>query len=151
LGVDQLQTRSQQIFEQAIEEHCTRPWKIQLAAAGGMILFWALMAAPILVLYREYLGVAWSVWHGQEVGLEKFPHPGPGLIFTSLLLSAFPLMIYCMIVLTLMLRAGRIRLAARRVLMEHEAAIRKLQDDQVIRVHFEDPLLQQAEYLLNLK
>jgi hypothetical protein len=35
--------------------------------------------------------------------------------------------------------------------MEHEAAIRKLQDDQVIRVHFEDPLLQQAEYLLNLK
>lgn len=151
LGIDELQSRSQRIFEQAIERHATATWIAQLFAFLGVVLFWSLMAAPIVILYREYFAATFSVWSGKEAKLHDFPSPHPGLFLTSLLLSLLPLMIYCMVILTINLSRKRMRKIARQVADQHEQAIVELQNSQIIRVQFEDELLEQTEFLLRLK
>jgi hypothetical protein len=56
-----------------------------------------------------------------------------------------------MVVLTVMLSRRRTQRIAREVVLEHETTIRQLQESQVIRLQFDDELLQQAEFLLNLQ
>lgn len=150
LGVEELQSRSQKIFEGAIERHATASWRTQLFALVGVLIFWSLMAAPIVILYREYFAATLSVWTGKEAHLHDFPSPHPGLFLTSLLLSLLPLMIYCMVVLTLTLSRKRMQKIARQVADEHENAILELQEAHIIRIYFEDELFDQAEYLLRL-
>jgi hypothetical protein len=151
LGMEELQSRSQAIFEATVEQQATARWQVQLMALLGTLLFWALMAAPILVLYRDYFAVTIAVWSGREARLEHFPSPQPGLLMTSLFVSLLPLMIYCMVALTLTLRRGRIATIARQVALEHEKAIEQLQSSRIIRIRFEDEMLEQAEFLLNLE
>jgi hypothetical protein len=152
LGIDELQARSQSIFDESLERHATSRWLVQLLSLIGVTIFWSLMGAPILVLYRDFFGATWRVWSGSsEVHIDQFPHPTYGLFFTSLLLSLLPLLVYCMVVLTVMLSRRRTQRIAREVVMEHESTIRQLQESQVIRLQFDDELLQQAEFLLNLQ
>lgn len=152
LGIDELQTRSQSIFDKSLERHSTSRWLVQLLALLGVVIFWSLMGAPILVLYRDFFTATWGVWTGSgEVHIEQFPHPTYGLFFTSLLLSLLPLLVYCMVILTLTLSRRRIQRIAREVALEHEISIRQLQESQVIRLQFDDKLLHQAEFLLNLQ
>lgn len=56
-----------------------------------------------------------------------------------------------MLVLTWTLSRRKVRLIAKRIVQEHEQAINELQQNQVIRLQFQDELLQQAEFLLNLQ
>ncbi len=151
VGIEELQSRSQKIFEEAIERHATTHWKVQLYAFVGVLLFWSLMAGPIVILYREYFSATISVWTGKEASLQDFPSPHPGLFFTSLLLSLLPLMIYCMVILTVVLSRKRMQRISREVADQHQRAIDELQSSQIIRIRFEDELVEQAEYLLRLK
>jgi hypothetical protein len=150
-GIDELQTRSQQIFDAAIDRNATSGWLAQLYACIGILIFWALMAGPVVVIYREYFETSYNVFVGKEAHLDNFPHPTPGLFFTSLILSILPLSIYCMAILTWTLSRRKVRSIARRIVQEHEQAIEELQKNHVIRLQFEDELLQQAEFLLNLR
>ena len=72
-------------------------------------------------------------------------------MLTSLVLSALPLAIYCMAVLTATLSRRKILRIAKGIIREHEHAIAELKRSDVIRLEFEDQLLQQAEFLLNLR
>ena len=151
LGIDQLQSRSQTIFEDCLERNAVSRWLIQLLGLLGVALFWILMAGPIVTLYRDYLQATWAVWQGNtEVHIDQFPHPTYGLFFTSLLLSLLPLLIYSMFVLTWTLGQRRIKRIASQVVQAHDQAIRDLQKSQVIRLQFGDHLLEQAQFLLNL-
>lgn len=149
-GIEELQTRSQQIFDKTIEKHATRGWIVQLYALLGILVFWMFMAGPIVLIYREYFMASLNVLTGQESQLENFPHPTPGLLFTSLVLSTLPLAIYCMIVLTFSLSRRRVRRVTKQIVSEHEQTIDTLKQSKVIRLDFEDQLLGQAEFLLNL-
>lgn len=152
LGIDQLQSRSQAIFDQTLDQHATSRWAIQLMAVIGFSIFWMLMAAPIFTLYRDYMQASWGVWSGEEkVHIDEFPHPSYGLFFTSLILSALPLLIYCMVVLTVSLGRRRITRIANEITKQHDEAVRELQQSQIIRLQFGDELLEQAEFLLNLQ
>ncbi|QDV22585.1 hypothetical protein [Aureliella helgolandensis] len=150
-GIEELQTSSQEIFNKAIEAHATPAWQVQLYACLGTLIFWTLMAGPIVLIYREYFLASYHVFTGQESHLENFPHPTPGLFFTSLILSILPLAIYCMVVLTRTLSRRAVGRVAAQIALEHETAIRTLKADKVIRLDFEDELLQQAEFLINLQ
>jgi hypothetical protein len=81
---------------------------------------------------------------------EGFPHPEPGLILTSVILSLLPLVIYGMFVLSLALSSRKVRRVSAQIQSAHADAIRELRDGRVIQLQFEDRLLQQAEFLLNL-
>jgi hypothetical protein len=150
-GIEELQNRSEQIFEGALLNHATRNWLVQLLAMVGVVIFWGLMSGPIIVIYGEYFAASADVFWGQASTLQKFPHPTASLLLTSLLLSTLPLMIYCMAILTLFLRRGKVRRVVREITSEHETVIEKLKRDRIIRLDFEDELLSQAEFLLNLR
>lgn len=151
LGIEELQTRSQHIFDSAIERHATRFWLTQGYALLGVVLFWGFMAGPIVLIYREYFSASVGVFTGQESHLESFPHPTPGLMFTSLVLSMLPLAIYCMVILTWSLSRRRVRHVSKQIVSEHDRAIEALKEEQIIRLEFEDEMLAQAEFLLNLQ
>jgi len=70
---------------------------------------------------------------------------------TSVVLSILPLAIFCMVVLTAMLSRRKVSGVATGIIREHEQAIADLKRNHVIRLEFEDELLQQAEFLLNLR
>ncbi len=150
-GIEELQNRSQDIFDTAIERHATSGWLVQSWALLGVVLFWTLMAGPFVLIYREYFHVSFQVLSGtQAIRLEDFPHPTPSLLLTSLLLSLLPLAIYCMVVLTLSLSRRKVDHVTRLVTAEHQRAISELKDERVIRLEYDDPLLEQAEFLLTL-
>ena len=150
-GIDELQNRSQRIFDNAIASNATANITVQLFALGGTVLFWAFMAGPIVVIYREYFAASLHALSGSETHLENFPHPSPGLMFTSLVLSILPLAIYCMVVLTAALNGRKVTRVAKSIIREHESAIAELKRTDVIHLEFEDELLRQAEFLLNLR
>ncbi|MEM8735420.1 MAG: hypothetical protein AAGG44_14400, partial [Planctomycetota bacterium] len=150
-GVEELQTRSQQIFDASLDRNKTNTWLLQLWALIGVLIFWGFMAGPIVLIYREYFWASVSALTGGEAKLETFPHPTPSLLFTSLLLSTLPLAIYCMAVLTLSLTQRKVRGVAREIVAEHNSEIESLTASNVIRLDFEDELLSQAEYLINLQ
>ena len=56
-----------------------------------------------------------------------------------------------MVVLTFLLNRGRIRRVAKQIVSEHDEVIAKWQAENVIRLDFDDQLLGQAEFLLNLQ
>lgn len=149
-GVEELQSRSQEIFEESIDRSATRMWLVQLLACLGVVVFWACMAGPIVVIYRDYFSASLSVMGGRHIELDAFPHPSPGLLLTSLLLSTLPLAVYCMLVMTAALSGRKVRRVAREIVAEHDAAITALKDGSIIRLDFEDDLLHQAEFLLGL-
>ncbi len=150
-GIEELQTRSQHIFDEALDRHATPSWLVQLWAAVGVALFWMFMSGPIVLIYREYFEASYHVFRdGTTTRLEDFPHPTPALLLTSILLSLLPLAIYCMIVLTLALSRRKVERVTRQVIEEHQRAIAELKQERVIRLEYDDPLLQQAEFLLTL-
>lgn len=151
LGIEELQTQSQQMFNDAIDENATKSWIVQLYALVGVLIFWVFMSGPIVLIYKEYFLATVSVLTGNDATLEQFPHPTPGLLLTSLFLSMLPLAIYCMVILTWSLSRRKVRVVAQEIVSQHENAIRALKDDEVIRLDFEDQLLAQAEFLLNLR
>ncbi|MFN3192769.1 MAG: hypothetical protein ACE361_19815 [Aureliella sp.] len=150
-GVEELQTRSQQIFDAALDRNRTNPWLLQFLALVGVAIFWGFMAGPIVLIYREYFFASVSALTGGEANLDTFPHPTPSLLFTSLFLSMLPLAIYCMAVLTLSLTQRKVKGVAREIIAEHNTEIDVLRTSNVIRLDFEDELLSQAEYLINLQ
>lgn len=151
-GIEELQTRSQQIFDAAIERHAT-PWGlVQFWGVFGVVLFWMFMAGPIVLIYREYFLASLAVLTGGEATrLEDFPHPTPSLMFTSLVLSLLPLAIYCMVVLTFSLTGRKVSRVTREISDEHQQEIAKLKSQHIIRLEFDDELLRQAKFLLTLE
>ncbi len=150
-GIDELQNRSQRIFDSAIAANATANVLVQLLALLGTILFWVFMAGPIVVIYREYFAASMHALGGSETHLESFPHPSAGLLITSVVLSVLPLAIFCMLVLTVTLSQRKVSQVAKGIIRAHEDAIAELKRNAVIRLEFEDELLQQAEFLLNLR
>ncbi len=150
-GIDELQNRSQRIFDDTIARHAASWPVVQTWAAGGSLLFWLFMAGPIVLIYREYFHASISALTGSEISLEKFPHPSSSLLITSVVLSLLPLTVFCMIVLTLMLSRRKVQQVSGQIIQEHERIIAELKQANVIRLEFEDDLLQQAELLLNLR
>ena len=150
-GIEELQSRSQRIFDAAIARHATSGWLVQLYSLLGVGLFWGFMSGPIVVIYRDYCLASIDVLTGRDSDLESFPHPTASLLFTSVILSTLPLAVYCMFVLTWSLSRARVRRITGEIVSEHEQAIQQLKNSNVIRLEFEDALLTQAEFLLNLR
>lgn len=149
-GIEELQLRSREIFEQAVESYRLRNWHVQLLAIGGTLLFWSFMAGPIVAIYHQYFSASYKSLVAGEIHPDGFPHPHPSLILTSVILSLLPLVVYAMIVLTLALSYRKVRRVAAEIQAAHVQAIRELRQRRVIHLHFEDRLLQQAEFLLNI-
>jgi len=148
-GLDTLQERSQQLFEKKTSQCMLARPMVWLGGWIGMLVFWGLMAGPIVALYRDYLGASFEVL-GQEGGFERFPHPSAGMLLTSLLLSLLPTAIFAMLLVTIAQSRGRVRRVEDALREEHHQTIQQLQRDGILRLRWDDPMLADAEFLLSV-
>lgn len=152
-GIDALQERSQKIFEDAVTRNSIARSTAVLLALIGTSIFWALMAGPFVALYTEYFHASYeSLISGgqvQENALERFPHPEFAMVLTSLFLSLMPTAIFAMIALSIAQSNGRSQAAQIAIRQGHEEAIGQLQQDGVLRLRWDDPLLTDAEFLVS--
>jgi hypothetical protein len=132
-----------------------------ILALIGTLIFWALMAGPFVALYTEYFQASYeSLVGGFQTGpetagniashsLERFPKPEFAMVLTSLVLSLLPTAIFAMIALSIAQSNGRTEDARRSIREGHEEAIVQLQQDRVLRLRWDDPLLTDAEFLVS--
>lgn len=148
-GVDALQERSQEIFEDSIEQNSISNGAATILAMIGTLIFWLLMAGPFVALYTDYLSASYESLAGGGVDLEHFPKPEFATVLTSLVLSILPTAIFAMIALSIAQSAGRVNQAAKSIRDGHDRAIGELQRDRVLRLRWDDSLLSDAEFLVS--
>jgi hypothetical protein len=149
-GIQQLQTESQNIFENTLAENAFSRFPLQLAGLLGTVLFWSFLSGPIISVYRQYFQASYHAISDSVATVEHFPHPSPNLLFTSLLLSVLPLLVYCMIVLTMYLRRLTIERVSALIQQRHYRAIEGMKAAGTLKLHFENQLLDQAQFLIHL-
>jgi hypothetical protein len=150
-GIDELQSQSQIQFDEITSRKKVPRFALTLTATVGVFLFWALLSAPIFSVYRQYLTASVNTF--SDIGhhtVDEFPHPSPSLLLTSVILSFVPMLIYAMIVMTMLLRRSKVRTISALIQSEHRRLVEKLQDDETLRLDFQDPSLQHAHFLLGL-
>lgn len=148
-GVGRLQDATQEILEAEVARRAVGRPAAQLAGAVGAALFWALLAGPILSLYSNYGAVAIRALAGESVQWSEFPEPSAAMLLTSLLLSIVPVAIYAMIVLTWGQSARRVHQCVAAVQAGLDARIQQLRTSGTLRLEFDDPLLEDARFLLS--
>jgi len=147
-GVEELQSRARSVFESSVDRN-QMPWtSLQCFALVGSAIFWALMAGPIVFIYKEYLVASYQTLSGAPLSVDQFPHPSPALLLTSVLLSLIPMLIYAMLVLSWTQRRSKINLIAEKTYQEEIAMVDELKKSGVIALHYDDPLLEHAEFLV---
>ncbi len=149
-GIEELQAQAREVFEYTVQRQHTSRWSPQLLGLLGTLMFWALMAGPIISIYRQYLWASAETLSGKSVTVDAFPHPGGGLLSTSLLISLLPVLIFAMIVLSWLQRPSKVRRIADIVYSAEMKMVDELKRSGVIALHFDDPLLEHAEFLVNL-
>ncbi|TWU51386.1 hypothetical protein [Rubripirellula reticaptiva] len=148
-GLDTLQEKSQQIFETEVDRVSMSRFTAMTCALIGTLIFWSLMASPVIALYGEYLDASLTTLRDLSCDLNAFPRPDFGMLLTSLILSVLPTALFAMIVLSIAQSRARVRAAEARIRSSHHDAIEKLQRDGVLRLRWDEPLLTDAEFLLS--
>ncbi len=149
-GIDSLQEQSQQIVDGEID----RASASRAVATGcgliGTVLFWILMAGPVVTLYRDYIKASFDSI-GQLAGdLSKFPRIDAAMFLTSVVLSVLPAAIFTMFVLSWLQGRRRVDRVEQSIRDQHQDAIGRLQKQRVLRLEWDDPLLADAEFLLTV-
>ena len=148
-GIDALQEKSQSIFEAEVERVAiSRPMAVFCALIGTAI-FWFLMAGPVVALYRQYFDASYTTLRDLSGNLDAFPRPDLSMMLTSLIVSILPTSLFAMLILSLAQSRSRVQRAESRIRAMHEESIASLQKNGVLRLHWDDPLLADAEFLLS--
>ena len=148
-GIDTLQEQSQQIFEEEVDR-TTVPRSTAIACGlAGTLIFWILMSGPVIALYRSYFDASYLTLRDMAGDLSQFPKPDFAMMLTSLVLSILPTALFAMFVLSVAQSRSRVRRAEDAIRERHRQTIAKLQADGVLRLHWDEPLLADAEFLLS--
>lgn len=149
-GIDTLQEVSQQIFDAEVDRAAMRRPTAVLCGLLGTLLFWFLMAGPIVALYRGYFDASLSTLRDLAGDLEMFPRPDMAMMLTSFFLSLLPTALFAMLVLSVSQSRSRVNRAETRIREIHHETIARLQRDGVLRLRWDEPLLADAEFLLSV-
>ena len=149
-GVDELQSRSRMLFEQLLLQHRPARWMLWVVSLIGMIIFWSLLAGPIVSIYRQYVMASYNALSTNKSFVGLFDLPSLSMMVTSVVLSFIPMLLYAMISMTALLRRSKIERLARGLQAEHHVLVDELEQNGILRLEYEDPLLEQAQYLLSL-
>jgi len=149
-GIDVLQEESQRIFDDEVQRVAVSGRFSLFCALMGTLLFWMLMAGPIVALYRSYGDASFGALRSFSGDLTAFPQPNASMLLTSLLLSILPTAIFAMLVISWAQGRWRIDRAESRIRENHQVTINRLQQERVLRLRWDDPLLADAEFLLSV-
>jgi len=147
-GLDSLQEQSQEIFDSEIDRAAAPRNLATICGLVGTLLFWSLMAGPIVTLYRSYILASLASLVEFTGDLNQFPRPDLAMVLTSFVLSALPTAIFSMLVLSWVQGRRRVSVTEQSIRDRHREAILRLQQQRVLRLEWDDPLLADAEFLL---
>lgn len=150
-GIEELQSRSQSLFESLVASHRTSRWLVTTTALVGTLIFWGMLVGPIVLIYREYFEACYRSLVNEPMTSEQFPHPKPSMLATSVFLSFIPLLIFSMIALASFLKRSKIERIARTLVERHHGLVSELQSSGILRLEFEDSALEKARFLLSLE
>jgi hypothetical protein len=148
-GVEELQSRARTTFEACVDRELSARIWLQCLGLFGTMLFWGMLAGPIVAVYRLYFQASWQALSSKVESVDGFAFSA-SLIGTSVMLSFFPLLVYCMLVFSWQQRGSRIRRIAQIALAEEHKLVQELKGKGVIRLQYDDPILEHAEFLVNL-
>ena len=148
-GLDSLQEQSQQIFDSEIDRAAIPRGTATVCGIVGTILFWSLMAGPVVTLYRDYIQASLVSLIDFAGDLSQFPRPDLATVLTSVVLSVLPTAIFAMLVLSWAQGRRRVDPTEQAIRDRHREAISRLQEQRVLRLEWDDPLLADAEFLLS--
>ncbi|MDG2221844.1 MAG: hypothetical protein P8L85_10700 [Rubripirellula sp.] len=148
-GIDTLQESSQRIFDDEVEQVAVA--RVTAVACGliGTLIFWILMAGPIVALYQGYFAASFTTLRDLAGDLSLFPRPDLSMMLTSLILSLLPTALFAMIVLTISQSRRRVVRAEANIRRQHHEVIERLQREGVLQLRWDEPLLADAEFLLS--
>lgn len=149
-GIEEIESQALAIFQREILLAAPSPLAVLASGLCGTLLFWGLLAGPIVALYRSYFGASYGSLRLGAIGLDQFPQPPLGLLLTSLLLSLLPTMILAMIHLTWSQRRSQQERIAARIDRGIEEMIDLLWREHGLRLEFVDPLLEDARFLVQV-
>ncbi|MEM9643408.1 MAG: hypothetical protein AAF989_00330 [Planctomycetota bacterium] len=150
-GMDTLQEKSQELFESTCRVAVPSRLFCLVAALVSTAIFWTLMSGPVVALYKDYVEASFGVL-GSGIGeLDAFPRPDFSMILTSVVLSVFPMALFAMVVMTCVQRRGKVRRVESQLREEHQRVIGRLQQDGILRLRYDDPVLADAEFLLSIQ
>lgn len=150
-GVDELQLQAREVFDFTLEKNRASRVSLLGFAAVGTVVFWGLMAGPIISIYRQYFYASYRAWTDASAVVESFPHPSPGMLFTSTVISLVPVLVFAMLVMSWYQRASRLNALADNVYAAELSKVEELKRLGVIQLHYEDSVLEAAEFLVNLE
>ena len=146
-GIDALQESSQKIFDQEVDREAMSPTAALVCSIIGTGIFWVFMGGPVIALYAEYLRATSNTFSNPN--LAAFPKPDFSTIFTALIVSILPTALFSMFVLSYAQSRSRVVRAEERIRDKHHESIVQLQQQGVLRLRWDDPLLSDAEFLLS--
>jgi hypothetical protein len=149
-GIEELQSRSQSLFESVMQRNRASRWSLMLTALVGTAIFWALLIGPIVAIYRQYFLACYNSFMNQATDVSSFPHPSPAMLATSVFLSFIPLLLYSMLTLSSFVRRSKIEKISRGLIQQHHGLVNELQTSGILRLDFEDSILEKAQFLLSL-
>ena len=148
-GIDTLQENSQRIFDTEVERVAVSRLTATMSGITGTVLFWCFMAGPVVALYRGYFDASYETLRQMGGELDRFPKPDLAMMLTSLLLSSLPTALFAMVVLSISQSRAKIKKAEHAIRVEHHATIERLQQERVLQLSWDEPLLADAEFLLS--
>mgnify|MGYP003667790624 CR=1 FL=1 len=149
-GIDTLQEMSQTIFDEEVNRVSISRFATVAFALLATFVFWLFMAGPVVALYRDYFVASFSTLTTLSGDLDRFPRPELAMMLTSLLLAILPTAVISMFALSVAQSRSRVNQAEQRIRERHHQTITHLQDDGVLRLRWDDPLLSDAEFLLSV-
>lgn len=150
-GIEELQSQSRRLFEEMVDAQAVPSSFVQLVGLIGTLGFWGMMLGPIVSIYRRYFHASYESLMQAAAEPEHFPHNSASLVFTSALLSIIPIFLFAMIIMSFWLRGSKLRRIAQGVQKAHHQMLETLKRDGVLKLHFEDKALEEAEFLIQLE
>jgi hypothetical protein len=149
-GIDALQVQARGVFDETLSKYRIPRWLLQLLGLVATVIFWGLMAGPILAIYRQYFLATMHAWSQGTKDLSEFPSPKATMMLTAFGISTFPVLIIAMLVMSWFQRAKRLDAIAEEIYSAELQKVESLKRVGTIKLYYEDPLLQSAEYLTSL-
>ncbi|MEI6527393.1 MAG: hypothetical protein WCP62_15285 [Planctomycetota bacterium] len=82
-GIDALQVQARGVFDETLSKYRIPRWLLQMLGLVASVIFWGLMAGPILAIYRQYFLATMHAWSEGTKDLSEFPSPKATMMLTA--------------------------------------------------------------------
>lgn len=149
-GLDTLQTRSAELFQEVTEKFAPGTVTAWLLGFIGFSIFWSVFGWPVYGLYQDFVIAASEVLTRQKTTLDAFPAGTLSMLLTSAVLALLPMGLFLLCMLALFTRRKHAVACARALRAAHESELQRLTDTGQLEVEISEPQIDACRVLLRV-